>query len=48
MNETQTLLQSAFWELAEFKRPTHQISFHTIAALKTLHFKGAEKVYGEE
>ena len=40
--------RSAFWELAKFKRPTHQISFHTIAALKTLNFKGAEKVYGEE
>jgi hypothetical protein len=40
--------RSAFWELAKFKRPTHQISFHTIAALKTLNFKGAEKVYEEE
>lgn len=30
----------------KFKRPTHQISFHTIAALQTIHFIGEEKVYG--
>ena len=40
--------RSAFWELAKFKHPTHQISFHTIAALQTLKFIGEEKVYGEE
>lgn len=40
--------RAAFWELAKFKHPTHQISFHTIAALKTLKFIGEEKVYGEE
>ena len=40
--------RSAFWELAKFKHPTHQMSFHTIAALKTLCFIGEEKVYGEE
>lgn len=40
--------RKAFWELAKFKRPTHQISFHTIAALQTLCFMGEEKVYGEE
>lgn len=28
----------AFWHLAKFKRPTHQISFHTAKALTTLHF----------
>lgn len=38
--------RNAFWELAKFKRPTHQISFHTIAALQTIHFIGEEKVYG--
>ena len=38
--------RSAFWELAKFKRPTHQISFHTIAALQTIRFIGEEKVYG--
>lgn len=37
---------SAFWELARFKRPTYQISFHTIAALQTVRFIGEEKVYG--
>lgn len=39
-------IRSAFWELARFKRPTHQISFHTIAALQTIRFIGEEKVYG--
>ena len=38
--------RSAFWELARFKRPTHQISFHTIAALQTIRFISEEKVYG--
>lgn len=37
--------RNAFWELAKFKHPTHQISFHTIAALQTLSFVGEEKVY---
>lgn len=31
--------RSAFWELAKFKYPTHQISFHTLNALKTLSFE---------
>ncbi len=31
--------RAAFWELAKFKKPTHQISFHTISALTTLEFK---------
>lgn len=35
--------RAAFWELAKFKKPTHQISFQTIRALTTLHFlKGYE------
>lgn len=35
--------REAFWELAKFKRPTHQISFHTARALTTLSFvKGSE------
>jgi hypothetical protein len=42
------ITRSAFWELAKFKRPTHQISFHTIAALQTIKFIGKEKVYGKE
>lgn len=37
--------REAFWELAKFKHPTHQISFHTISALNTLNFLGGEKVY---
>lgn len=35
--------RAAFWELAKFKKPTHQISFHTARALATLKFeKGYE------
>lgn len=35
--------RAAFWELAKFKKPTHQISFHTVKALTTLEFlKGYE------
>ena len=37
-----------FWNLARFKNPTHQISFHTEAALDTLQFIGGENVYEEE
>lgn len=37
--------RAAFWELAKFKHPTHQISFHTISALNTLNFLEGEKVY---
>lgn len=33
--------RTAFWELAKFKRPTHQISFHTEAALQCLTFEKA-------
>ena len=40
--------RAAFWELAKFKYPTHQISFHTAAALETIHFIGEETIYGEE
>ncbi len=40
--------RAAFWELARFSHPTHQISFHTISALNTLTFLGGEKVYGEK
>ncbi|MGN1165651.1 MAG: DUF3990 domain-containing protein [Lachnospiraceae bacterium] len=38
----------AFWELAKFNHPTHQISFHTISALNTLTFLGSEEVYGHK
>lgn len=34
--------RSAFWELAKFKYPTHQISFHTLKALDCLKFEGSE------
>lgn len=35
--------REAFWTLAKFKKPTHQISFHTARALTTLTFvKGVE------
>ena len=40
--------RAAFWELAKFKYPTHQISFHTISALDTLKFLGSEEVYGNK
>ena len=40
--------RSAFWELAKFKNPTHQISFHTARALETLTFKAAYEVYDEK
>lgn len=39
--------RAAFWELAKFKYPTHQISFHTVSALDTLTFVGSEVVYGK-
>lgn len=40
--------REAFWALARFKHPTHQISFHSIRALDTLTFIGSEKVYGKK
>ena len=38
--------REAFWTLAKFRYPTHQISFNTKKALETLKFKEARKVYG--
>lgn len=35
--------RAAFWELAKFKYPTHQISFHSARALTTLKFIGAKE-----
>ena len=32
--------RAAFWELAKFNHPTHQISFHTVSALSTLRYVG--------
>ncbi len=34
-----------FWVLAEFKYPTHQISFHTLSALNCLAYDRSEIVY---
>jgi hypothetical protein len=36
-----------FWALAEFRYPTHQISFHTLSALNCLTFKKSEVMYDE-
>lgn len=40
--------REAFWSLAKFKHPTHQISFHTERALKTLTFLKGSEVHDEE
>lgn len=37
--------RAAFWELAKFKHPTHQISFHTARALTTLKFLEGVQVH---
>lgn len=39
--------RKAFWELAKFKYPTHQISFHTARALATLKFLEGVLVHEE-
>ena len=36
--------RKAFWELVKFKYPTHQIVFCTEEALKTLTFKGSDRL----
>jgi len=36
--------REAFWALAKFKHPTHQISFHSEAALQCLSFKEARNI----
>lgn len=40
--------REAFWALAKFKKPTHQISFHTARALTTLTFLKGVKVGDEK
>lgn len=40
--------REAFWDLAKFKKPTHQISFHTVKALTILTFLKGAKVKDEE
>lgn len=39
--------REAFWALARFRHPTHQISFHTAAALVTLTFQKSYKTGGK-
>lgn len=39
---TGDISREAFWALAKFKYPTHQISFHTLKALSCLSYKGGE------
>lgn len=41
---TGNISKNAFWELAKFKYPTHQIVFCTEEALKAVHFEGSEKL----
>lgn len=41
-----TISRKQFWALAEFRYPTHQISFHTLSALNCLKFEGS-RTYGE-
>lgn len=37
--------RAAFWELAKFNHPIHQISFHTISALNTLKYMESKVIY---
>ena len=38
------LTRKQFWVMAEFRYPTHQISFHTLAALNQLKYDGSELI----
>lgn len=40
--------RGAFWSLAKFKKPTHQISFHTEKALTKFKFIKGSEVRNEE
>ena len=42
---TGRITRKQFWVLAEFKYPTHQISFHTLSALNCLKKKKSEVTY---
>ncbi len=42
---TGRITRRQFWVLAEFKYPTHQISFHTLSALDCLTFERSEVIY---
>ena len=37
--------REAFWALAKFKHPTHQISFHTVNVLHCLTFERSEPIH---
>ncbi len=37
--------RSVFWEYVKFKYPTHQISFHTVNALRCLTFERSESIH---
>lgn len=37
--------REAFWALAKFKHPTHQISFHNVNALHCLTFERSEPIH---
>lgn len=39
-----TITRTAFWELAKFRHPTHQITFCTEEALKCINFVGAKEI----
>ena len=39
------ITRKQFWALAEFKYPTHQVSFHTLSALDCLTFERSEIIY---
>jgi hypothetical protein len=39
------ITKEQFWALAKFRYPTHQISFHTIAALSCIKFERSEVIY---
>ena len=40
-----SITRTQFWALAEFRKPTHQISFHTLQALDCLKFMESEIEY---
>ena len=42
------LSKDDFMQLAKFKKPTHQMSFHTIKALTCLTFIEAKEVFDDE
>ena len=41
----QRISRNQFWEMARFKKPTHQLCFNTNVALESLHFIRGEMVH---